>query len=84
MITLLPTAFLPFLSTSYLNFTSYCNRMSLFSHLHRRSIQFFLFKLFLNNTHVLLDLMGQTSVDRNQTETSIIMQRIFLFLHLYL
>lgn len=57
-----------FPSTSYFNFTFYCNRANLCSHVHRRSIHFFLlqFKLFLNNTHVLLGLMGQTSVDVKQ------------------
>lgn len=82
MITLLLTAFLPFLPLPI--FTFYCNRMSLCSHLHR-SIHFSLleFKLFLNNICVLVGLMGQTSVDVNQIEITMTMQSIFLVnLHL--
>ena len=78
MFTLLLAAFLPFPSTSYFNF--YCNRMSLCSHLHRRSIHFFLlkFRLFLNNTHVLVGFIGQTSVDVKQIEILMTTQNIFL------
>lgn len=84
MITLLLTAFLHFPSTSYLNFTFHCNRMSLCSHRHRCTSFFLLeFKLFLNNTHVFVGLMGQTSVDVNQIEIIMTMQSIFLVnLHL--
>lgn len=58
---------------------------SLCSHLQRRRIHFFLleFKLFLNNTCVLVGLMGQTSADVKQIEITMAMQSIFLVnLHL--
>ena len=85
MITLLLIAFLPFLSTSYLNFTFFFVIGCPCVHISTEVSVFFLleFKLFLNNIHVLVGLMGRTSVDVNQTEITMTMQSIFLVnLHL--